>query len=170
MSALNVVSDQSRVIEWAQWMEPVDDPADLRAILSVAASRLADIDLDHTITVCCNVTRALRDLQPRQTTCGREARGIVAQVASEHGLTTADLYGPRRTRDVAWPRQEAIWRVHQLGKHSLPAIGALFNRDHTTVLHSIRAYEKRLAQDVAEPPVDVKGDAAFLRHMAESLS
>ncbi|RZJ46271.1 MAG: hypothetical protein EON87_05250 [Brevundimonas sp.] len=72
-------------------------------------------------------------------------REIVGGVANEHGLSLAEITGERRHRFIAWPRQEAMWRLYQHTSFSLPAIGRLMGgRDHTTVLHGIRAFEARL--------------------------
>jgi chromosomal replication initiation ATPase DnaA len=75
---------------------------------------------------------------------------IIAEVARRRGLTAADLTGTGRWRDVARPRQEAMWLMRQVRRadgsrrYSLPEIGrALGYRDHTTVLHGVRAHAKR---------------------------
>lgn len=53
-----------------------------------------------------------------------------------------------RDRDHAWPRQVAMYLTRKLTKRSLPAIGKAFgDRDHTTVIHAIRAVERRMFSD-----------------------
>jgi len=70
---------------------------------------------------------------------------ILADVAASHRLSVRELRGPGRHRYVAWPRQEAMWRLRTTGRYSLPQIGAfLGGRDHTTVIKGIRAYERRM--------------------------
>jgi chromosomal replication initiation ATPase DnaA len=75
---------------------------------------------------------------------------ITAIVAARHGLTVEELREPGRSRYVAYPRQEAMWMMRQVktanGEHrfSLPQIGRyLGGRDHTTVLHGVKAHEAR---------------------------
>lgn len=77
---------------------------------------------------------------------------VVADVAARHGITPGELLGPRRLRHLIIPRQEAMYLLRAikasdgLPKYSLPAIGiALGGRDHTTVLHGVRAHAARLA-------------------------
>lgn len=71
---------------------------------------------------------------------------IAAAVAERHGVSESDLLGTRRWRFCAWPRQEAYWAAHQITGKSLPSIGRGFGgRDHTTILHGIRAVEARLS-------------------------
>ena len=49
-----------------------------------------------------------------------------------------DLKGKKRTKNIALPRQIAMYIVKQLTSASLPEIGRQFGgKHHTTVLHSI---------------------------------
>ncbi|MDU2995328.1 MAG: chromosomal replication initiator protein DnaA, partial [Clostridium sp.] len=61
-------------------------------------------------------------------------------VASYFNLRIEDLKSQRRTRNIAYPRQIAMYLSRKLTDMSLPKIGEEFGgRDHTTVIH---AYEK----------------------------
>ena len=61
-------------------------------------------------------------------------------VAAYFNLRVEDLKSQRRTRNVAYPRQIAMYLSRKLTDMSLPKIGEEFGgRDHTTVIH---AYEK----------------------------
>lgn len=61
-------------------------------------------------------------------------------VANYFNLKVEDLKSSRRTRNVAFPRQIAMYLSRKLTDMSLPKIGEEFGgRDHTTVIH---AYEK----------------------------
>ena len=61
-------------------------------------------------------------------------------VASYFNLRVDDLKSQRRTRNIAYPRQIAMYLSRKLTDMSLPKIGEEFGgRDHTTVIH---AYEK----------------------------
>lgn len=61
-------------------------------------------------------------------------------VASYFNLRVDDLKSQRRTRNVSYPRQIAMYLSRKLTDMSLPKIGEEFGgRDHTTVIH---AYEK----------------------------
>lgn len=75
---------------------------------------------------------------------------ICQDVADKHGIPAAQLRGVSRERRYAHPRQEAYWLARKTGRYSLSQIGRFFGgRDHTTVLHGIRAYEARKAGDAA---------------------
>lgn len=72
------------------------------------------------------------------------AEEVIAEVAEKHGLTVADLRGPQRSREYAWPRQEAMYRLFRvLGLSSTVTGRMLGGRDHTTVLSGSEAHEKR---------------------------
>ncbi|MBL4930485.1 chromosomal replication initiator protein DnaA [Clostridium paridis] len=61
-------------------------------------------------------------------------------VSSYYNLRVEELKSQRRTRNVAYPRQIAMYLSRKLTDLSLPKIGEEFGgRDHTTVIH---AYEK----------------------------
>ena len=44
------------------------------------------------------------------------------------------------------PRQVAMYLVREMTDYSLPEIGKVFSRDHTTVLHSINKIENYLKE------------------------
>jgi chromosomal replication initiation ATPase DnaA len=78
-------------------------------------------------------------------------RAVLADVSERHGVDPYDITGPSRLREIVHARQEVAWKVRKaqdaLGKprFSLPQIGTwLGGRDHTTILHAIRAHEKRM--------------------------
>lgn len=65
---------------------------------------------------------------------------IQDSVASYYNMKIDDFKSQRRTRNVAFPRQIAMYLSRKLTDMSLPKIGEEFGgRDHTTVIH---AYEK----------------------------
>ncbi|GFZ33326.1 chromosomal replication initiator protein DnaA [Clostridium zeae] len=65
---------------------------------------------------------------------------IQETVSNYFNLRVEDLKSQRRTRNVAYPRQIAMYLSRKLTDMSLPKIGEEFGgRDHTTVIH---AYEK----------------------------
>ena len=73
---------------------------------------------------------------------------VVAAVAMKHGLTLPEIMGADRRHHVAHARQEAFWVLRDTyPEMSLPAIGRMFGKDHTTVLHGIRQHEKRRAAE-----------------------
>lgn len=57
-------------------------------------------------------------------------------VAERYNLKSEDLTSKKRTRNIAFPRQIAMYLCRQLTELSLPQIGKEFGgRDHTTIIH-----------------------------------
>lgn len=67
---------------------------------------------------------------------------LIRIVANRAGITEADILGPSRLRKITEPRQFVMYLAHKRGM-SLPKIGRIMGRHHTTVLHGIRAEEAR---------------------------
>lgn len=81
--------------------------------------------------------------EAREPTAQALSRRIIAQVAAWHGLTYSDIIGPGRTAPLVLARQDAMVAVDLAVRArgttlSLPALGRIFKRDHTTLLHSLR--------------------------------
>lgn len=73
---------------------------------------------------------------------------IQKKTSEYYGIKIDDLKSSRRSRDVARPRQIAMFLVKTLTGHSFPEIGRKFGgKDHTTVLHAVRRIEELLTQD-----------------------
>jgi chromosomal replication initiator protein len=73
---------------------------------------------------------------------------IQARVARFYDLPLIEMRSARRARKVAWPRQVAMYLARRLTTRSMPEIGRRFGgRDHTTVIHAVRAVEARRAAD-----------------------
>lgn len=69
-------------------------------------------------------------------------RRIALDVAMKHEITIEELTGPKRHQRQAHPRQEAMFKMKRAG-YSYSEIGRFFGRDHTTVMHGVRAHEAR---------------------------
>lgn len=84
---------------------------------------------------------------------------ILGVVARKYDLSTDDLLSSKRSRDIAVPRQIAIYLCRELTELSTTSIGRAFGgRDHTTVLHS--------CDKIAD---QVKSDFAFKRTVDELM-
>jgi chromosomal replication initiator protein len=83
---------------------------------------------------------------------------IQAVVASYYRIGHNYMWSAQRGRDVAWPRQVAMYLSRELTPLSLPSIGKRFHRDHTTVMYAIKAVEQRMRDDL-----ELADDIAVLR-------
>ena len=89
---------------------------------------------------------ALVDLLPQRSAL--EPRQVVRLVASSFGLTIDRLLGRDRSREVALPRQVAMYILREEVNVSLPQIGeVLGGRDHTTVLYACEKVADMMERD-----------------------
>lgn len=84
---------------------------------------------------------ALSSIKPGSKTPARE---IVAHVAALHGIPVAEIIGDSRKKDVVAARHAAIRaiRVHRPDL-SFAQIGKAVNRDHTTIISSLKRTAKQ---------------------------
>ncbi len=72
---------------------------------------------------------------------------ILNEVCRRYDLTPEDLKGRRRTNNVATARHVAVYLIRNMTDMSLPAIGRIFNRDHTTIMNSYDNVKKMIADN-----------------------
>ena len=73
---------------------------------------------------------------------------IQETVAKYFNIDAKDLVGIKRSNDVVFPRQIAMYLCRCVPQLSLPQIGKDFgNRDHTTVLHACNKIEKEIKEN-----------------------
>lgn len=73
---------------------------------------------------------------------------IQQAVADYFEIEIQDLKAQRRTKNVTFPRQIAMYLVRELTDYSLPKIGEEFGgRDHTTVIHAYDKIEELIKKD-----------------------
>ena len=71
---------------------------------------------------------------------------IIQGVARHFSLKVSDIKGKRKTKQIARPRQIAMYLMKMHTSLSLPEIGRRFGgRHHTTVLHSVRKVKQDLS-------------------------
>ena len=73
---------------------------------------------------------------------------ITRAVAEKFGLAPAQIKQKTNAKNIAYPRQVAMYLVKELTSASLPEIGRAFGgKHHTTVLHSVQKIDKLRAKD-----------------------
>ncbi len=82
----------------------------------------------------------LRDTEPIGDTVAR----IVDIVSKKYNVTTVDIMGVSRKKEIKTARNVAMYVTRQLTKMSLPQIGSVFARDHSTVHSNISMVESEL--------------------------
>ncbi len=110
----------------------------LTRTVSFASIRGGDVTLELT-------KEALRDILPKSYQHPVTIEMVQAEVARQFGLHVNDLRGNRRTQDVAYARQIAMYLARDLTEASLPQIGERFGgRHHSTVIYALDKIERQL--------------------------
>ena len=92
------------------------------------------------------IESVLVDLLPRRKEIHPDE--VVRTIANVFGVTEQRILGPDRSREVALPRQIAMYLMREDTNFSLPQIGeALGGRDHTTILYGCEKITDMLERD-----------------------
>ena len=76
-----------------------------------------------------------------------EPRYIIEKVADFYDVKPDEVMGKGKTKNVANARQMSFYLIRKLTSLTLEQIGEAMNRDHSTVLYSIRKVEENLNND-----------------------
>ncbi len=104
-----------------------------------AHSRLMDLHITEDF-----VEKTLREMlqhAPRQKITVDQ---ILKSVAAIFQVRVSDLKGATRTKEIALPRQVAMYLACKLINESLQMLGSAFNKTHSTILHACKNIEKKL--------------------------
>lgn len=111
----------------------------------VALSRLKKQEVNVSLA-----EEALKDLISPDDNKTITAELIIEVIAEHFGITPQDIYSVNKSRNIAHPRQVAMYLCRKLTEKSLADIGKLMGkRDHTTILHGIDKVEKNMKSDPA---------------------
>jgi chromosomal replication initiator protein len=73
---------------------------------------------------------------------------IQKTICDYYNIKINDLKAKRRTKNIALPRQVAMYLSRKHTSTSFPAIGSKFGgRDHSTVIHAAKTIEKKIKED-----------------------
>ena len=65
-------------------------------------------------------------------------------VCERYGIKADDVRSKKKPKEIAYPRQIAMYMCRKLTEEPLTGIGSYFGRDHTTVIHAIKKIEEDL--------------------------
>jgi chromosomal replication initiator protein len=126
-----LVSDNIRELEGA-----------LTRVTAWSALNRRDIDLD-------TAQRVLQDMVTASEPVALGPDEIIRTTATSFGFSVDDVLSPSRRQPLVMCRQVSMYLCRELTDLSLPKIGEAFNRDHTTVLHSVDKVKRVLRSDRA---------------------
>jgi chromosomal replication initiator protein len=90
----------------------------------------------------------LKDVFPQGEMPEISVEQIQRTVVERFGMSMQELTGDRRSQQIVYPRQVAMYLCRELTDSSLPKIGKQFGgRDHTTVIHATSKIAKLIRED-----------------------
>lgn len=80
---------------------------------------------------------------------GRDWRAFIALRAADFSLTYQEVVSRSRAKAIVHARAVIMYEIHETGLKSLPEIGRMFGRDHTSVLFAVRKIKAQMENDPA---------------------
>jgi chromosomal replication initiator protein len=114
------------------------------ALIRVKAYALLTPDKTITVDLARSV---LKGMFPERALRPISIQTIQGEVCRFYNIPMEDLKGSKRSQNIVFPRQVAMYLARELTEMSLPRIGAEFGgKDHTTVIHATAKITKLLGE------------------------
>lgn len=114
----------------------------LNKVIAFAALTSNDINIELAHDV-------LKDIIAKKNISSIDIPYIIDAVSKHYSIPTKELVSKKRNKEIAFPRQVAMFLCRKYTSYSLPHIGREFGgRDHTTVLHSVEKIKILLTSDM----------------------
>jgi chromosomal replication initiator protein len=137
----------------------VPDPQVLTFIASRVTTNIRELEgaLTRVVAFCSLTGRPMNEELAQDVLKDVFPQGDLPQVTIERiqevtsdrfGLSLDELCGDRRSQNIVYPRQVAMYLSRELTDSSLPKIGKQFGgRDHTTVIHATSKIARLIRED-----------------------
>ena len=113
----------------------------LNRIMAVSSLTSRDLDLAMAKDALKNL---IKDKEDKVLTIDE----IQKAVSSYYDIKFSDIKSKKRQRNIALPRQVAMYISREFGGFSYPEIGSSFGgKDHSTAIHACRKIERELKED-----------------------
>lgn len=93
------------------------------------------------------VEKTLREMLQQAPKQKISVEQILKSVATIFQVRVSDLKGSTRTKEIALPRQVAMYLAYKMINESLQMLGASFGKTHSTILHACKKIEEKVALD-----------------------
>ncbi|MBQ7340744.1 MAG: chromosomal replication initiator protein DnaA [Oscillospiraceae bacterium] len=104
-------------------------------------------DLNNMPLDLSNIASVINDMFKVEGNALPTPNLIISQVCKYYSVDENTLRGTMKTKGITEARQMAVYLIRQLTNLSLPDIGKELNRDHSTILYSIRKVEVAAKSD-----------------------
>jgi chromosomal replication initiator protein len=137
----------------------VDDPEVLTFVASRVSTNIRELEGALTRVVAFSsltgrrmdvelAQDVLKDVFPQGEAAEVSIERIQDLVCERFGVQMDELTGDRRSQNIVYPRQVAMYLARELTDSSLPKIGKQFGgRDHTTVIHATSKIARLIRED-----------------------
>jgi chromosomal replication initiator protein len=137
----------------------IDDPELLTFVASRVSTNIRELEGALTRVVAFSsltgrpltpelAQDVLKDVFPQGESTQISIERIQELICDRFGVTMAELIGDRRSQNIVYPRQVAMYLSRELTDSSLPKIGKQFGgRDHTTVIHATSKIARLIRED-----------------------
>jgi chromosomal replication initiator protein len=137
----------------------VPDPQVLTFIAGRVSTNIRELEgaLTRVVAFCSLTGRpmneelaqdVLKDVFPQGDLPQVTIERIQEIISDRFGLSLDELCGDRRSQNIVYPRQVAMYLSRELTDSSLPKIGKQFGgRDHTTVIHATSKIARMIRED-----------------------
>lgn len=139
--------------------------SNIRELKGAVTIIIYHMNLSHKETVSISeVSTVLEDHFMGISAKNLTVEDIQKQVVSYYNIKLSDLIGSARSREVVFPRQIAMYLCRQFLDVPYANIGAKFNKDHSTVMHSVGKVENMLLENR-----NVQEEVEILKKMIKDL-
>ncbi|MBQ8881569.1 MAG: chromosomal replication initiator protein DnaA [Oscillospiraceae bacterium] len=136
----------------------VNVTSNVRQIEGTVKKIMAYRDLNNMPLDLPNVSRAISDMfKTGEGSALPTPSLIISQVCKFYSVDESTLRSTQKNRGTAEARQVAVYLIRKLTNLSTPDIGKELNRDHATILYSVKKVEQALA----------KGDTNMQNHIRD---
>jgi chromosomal replication initiator protein len=137
----------------------IDDPQVLTFVAGRVSTNIRELEgaLTRVVAFSSLTGRAmtvelaqdvLRDVFPQGEAAEVSIKRIQELVSERFSLSLDELTGDKRSQNIVYPRQVAMYLSRELTDSSLPKIGKEFGgRDHTTVIHATSKIARLIRED-----------------------
>ena len=74
---------------------------------------------------------------------------IIEYCAKLYNVKKEDIYSEKRNNEIVFARQVCIYIIRELTDYSLSKIGAIFGKDHATILYALKKLGKVMDYDIS---------------------
>jgi chromosomal replication initiator protein len=125
----------------------------LYAVVSLTGADITKDTIDRIISI----------VDPGNIPTSTLIEKIISEVSRKYGVSEDDIRSKKKSENIANARHICVYIIRRMTDLSLPSIGKIFSRDHSTVLSSINKVDlniktkKNYEEEIENLIKDIKG-------------